>query len=496
MLLLPDLAACLLAALVVVLVGRSRPALRAVGGAVCMGLLVARALTTPVPPPQAPAAGQGRLLVFVTLDTFRADHLGVIGGAPVPVETPSLDALAADGVLVSRAIAPVALTLPSHVGMLSGTPPLDLGVVRNGAMVPADAPLVAAGLSDQGWVTGAFVSARVLDHGTGLDRGFGHYDDVLGPLHVVRASLPGQLLAAVGLLPHTARQRRGDETIARALSWLDRQDPARDRFLWVHLFDPHHPYDAPAPFAGRYADTPDLPGGPDEMRALRERLGLGPMQLLGVPRDMRPFITAYAEEIAWTDHLVGELRGALPADATFVVAADHGESLIEHDYVMGHGGRLHEVGVRSWVIAAGPGLPHGLRRDDPVSLLGVADALRALAAGDGPAGVLAEPPLPLPDIFLFAGTQESRAMPGLPASALRVGWRQAELKQVVHADGEVLAWDLAADPDEVAPVEVELPDLRDRGLSAIDALQAAEAAVEEGLSADEAEALRALGYVE
>lgn len=222
-------------------------------------------------------------VVIVTLDTTRADRLGCYGFRHV--ETPHIDALAREGVLFERATATVPLTLPSHTSIFTGLVPPHHGVRDNGGFFVADeAVTLAERLKDAGWTTGAFVGAWVLEARWGLGQGFDEYSD--------RFQLSKYKVVSLGTV-----QKRGDEVMDAALQWLERVKERRF-FAWVHLYDPHTPYDAPEPFASRYRQP-------------------------------------YVAEIAYTDQVVGRLTGWLRErgllDRTLVVlTADHGESLGDH----------------------------------------------------------------------------------------------------------------------------------------------------------------------
>jgi arylsulfatase A-like enzyme/Tfp pilus assembly protein PilF len=223
-------------------------------------------------------------VVVVTLDTLRADRLGCYGFGRV--ETPNIDALAADGVLFEQATSTVPMTLPSHVSIFTGLDPPHHGVRDNGGFIldPAKTTL-AERLKGAGYATGAFVAAWVLESRWGLDQGFDEYSD--------RFDLSKYKVVNLGTV-----QKKGDEVMDDALRWMD-SVKSRKFFSWIHLYDPHTPYEAPEPFASRY------PGH------------------------------KYLAEVAYTDHVVGRLtrwlRDAKLWDRTLVVLlADHGESLGEH----------------------------------------------------------------------------------------------------------------------------------------------------------------------
>ena len=223
-------------------------------------------------------------VLLVTIDTMRADHLGCYGYKAI--QTPTIDALARDGVLFPMAISQVPLTLPSHAAILTGTYPF-----HNGLQDFTAPPLsekfrtLAEAFHDHGYATGAVVSSFVLDRSWGLARGFDYYDD-----HFAGSSYLKKNLALV--------ERRADASVNAALAWLARHR-SRPFFFWLHLYDPHSPYDPPEPFYSQYRG--------------RE----------------------YDGEIAHTDSQLARLiawlkRARLYQHTSIVLLSDHGESLGEH----------------------------------------------------------------------------------------------------------------------------------------------------------------------
>jgi arylsulfatase A-like enzyme/Tfp pilus assembly protein PilF len=230
-----------------------------------------------------PAPGDLNVVVL-TLDTLRADRLGCYGFRGV--DTPNIDSVASEGVLFEQATATAPMTLPSHASIFTGLIPPKHGVRDNGGFfVEEEATTLAERLNEAGWATGAFVGAWVLDSKWGLGQGFDHYSD--------RFDLSKYRVVNLGTV-----QKKGDEVMDLALAWLAGVKE-RKFFAWVHLYDPHTPYEPPEPFLSRY------PG------------------------------QKYVGEVAYTDHVVGRLvawlKGASVWDRTLLVLlADHGESLGEH----------------------------------------------------------------------------------------------------------------------------------------------------------------------
>ena len=193
--------------------------------------------STTAPPPQELPVDHPDV-VIITLDTTRADRLGFYGD-PL-ARTPHLDALAEQSVVFREATTPVPLTLPAHTSLFSGWYPARHGLRDNGGFsVDAKVPLLAERLKAEGYETGAFVAAYVLDSAWGLDRGFDRYFDDFHPEDVRRASRFG------------AVERPAREVVREALAWWE--DPARGeapRLMWVPLFDAHTPYEPPADVHG------------------------------------------------------------------------------------------------------------------------------------------------------------------------------------------------------------------------------------------------------
>src|SRR5260370_9390776 len=196
-------------------------------------LALTRALAASPPAARKPAVN----VILITIDTVRADHLGCYGAKDI--RTPTLDGLARDGTVFERAISQVPLTWPSHAVILTGLYPFQNGVQDfTGQPLEPRFRSVAQSFKQQGYATGAVVSAFVLDRSWGLARGFDFYDDAFAPEAFVNRDL--------GLV-----DRRAGESVTRALAWL-KKNRRRPFFFWLHLYDPHSPYDPPEPYRTQY----------------------------------------------------------------------------------------------------------------------------------------------------------------------------------------------------------------------------------------------------
>ncbi len=260
-------------------------------------------------PERRPELGpDGLRVLLITLDTTRADRIGCYGYANA--RTPALDGLARAGVRFDQAYCQVALTLPSHASLLTGTYPAVNGVRVNGGSVLGDeTPTLASVFKQRGYRTGAFVSSIVLHESFGLDQGFDVYTAVAGSQRA-RGSSEGRV------------ESRGDETCDLALAWLD-ESPGAPFFAWVHFYDAHHPYEPPSPYDAELGD-------------------------------------GYDGEIAFADAQIQRLLDWLDEhhlrDRTLVVVAgDHGESLGDHEELQ-HGLFLYGATVRVPLVLSAPSM--------------------------------------------------------------------------------------------------------------------------------------------
>ena len=359
------------------------------------------------PRPWGAAAWRGRNLVLITIDTLRADRLPAYG--ETGVKTPTIDALAARGVVFDRCITATPLTLPSHTTILSGALPPRHGVRDNGAFtVPPELPLLPEILRARGWATAAFVGAFVLDSRWGLARGFDHYFD--------QFDTRKERLVSIGDI-----ERPASEVVDAALSWLAATDPKKPFFVWIHLYDPHAPYVPPPPFDREYAEHPYL----GEIAYVDSQL---------------------ARVFAWLDE-----RG-LSASTAVALAGDHGESLGDHGE-QGHGFFAYQETLRVPLILASP-RGSGARVSEVVSLADVTPTVLDLVGA---------PPTPAADgRSLRPALAGERALEARPAYSetfyprFHFGWSQLESLQdgrwklIESTDPEL--YDLSSDPREARNV--------------------------------------------
>ncbi len=403
-----------------------------------------------------PAGRDRPSVVLVTLDTTRWDALGTYGDPDA--RTPVFDAMARTGLQFRNAFVDAPTTLPSHATMFTGAISVRHGVRLNDVfLLPEAAKTLAEIYAERGWSTAAVISSVTLDAERGLDQGFALYDDT------VPAAFEGHdpTLAArterfVGV------QRRAHETTAAAArAVLGLKPPA---FLWVHYVDAHLTYDPPPPWSR-------IPG-----------------------------LGAYAGEIAHVDREMGRmLRDAEEALGPVIVAilSDHGEGLGDHREDE-HGMFLYDSTIRIPFVLAGPrieariesasarnvDLAPTLLASTGITGVEFPDGVVLTAGGGGAGGVLSESLTPT----RFHGGSRIKAL------------RRNGLKYVLAPRPEL--YDVEADPGETRNLLGELPDRDERLRRALaevvtDILRdpGGEVARVSPVSAEQEEALRALGYI-
>jgi arylsulfatase A-like enzyme/Tfp pilus assembly protein PilF len=427
-------------------------------GALAAGLVVAAWLAIgprSIDVPLLRSSG-ARNLLLVSLDTVRADRIGAYGYASA--QTPVIDELARSGLRFEQATTVVPLTLPAHSSLLTGTFPGWHGVRDNGGFyLEDDQQTLAEVLRQNGFRTGGFVGAFVLDRRWGIAQGFDRYVDDFDLDRLGNA-------AAMDMI-----QRPGAEVVDRALEWL-KDDRAERFFAWVHLYDAHTPYEAPEPVRSRFPRTQD---------------------------------GAYDAEIAYTDLQVGRLVDALRgdgrlADTLIVIVADHGEMLGEHGEAT-HGFFIYEGATRIPLIISGPGIPAAVVADQVRIVDVMPTALRAL-------GVPTPPPVQGVDLMPLARGQSLDLIAHSESWYPKYHYGWSELRSIQDGRFKLIQaprpelYDLSDDPTEKRDRSTEYAPRLAGYARALDDFESrtARAGAAEGprpIDSETEERLAALGYV-
>ena len=393
---------------------------------------------------------RGAPVVLISVDTLRADHLPAYGYRGV--ETPHLDALRKDAVLFENAYSHVPLTLPSHVSIFTGMLPPQNGVRDNlGYALRAQTPTLASVLKAGGYATGGAVSSIVLSHATGVSRGFDFWEDNVEPTKI------NQSLSRV--------QRRGDETEALLAGWVDTHAKA-PFFAFLHLFEPHSPYEPPEPYRSRYK----LP---------------------------------YDGEIARSDEIVGRFLEFLKARSLYdrsliVFLSDHGEGLNDHGEDE-HGVLLYREAIHVPLLVK---FPRQIRAGEtvrsPVALTDVFPTVAAVVEVAPPAGLTGQPLTARLAGGALAREPARQIYSETLYPRLHLGWSDLssltdDRNQYIHSPRPEL-YDIVADPAEKNDLASGLP-------PAFRALSAALLRIPHPLQApgssdpEQVKKLAALGYI-
>ncbi len=345
-------------------------------------------------------------VLLISLDTVRQDILGCYGHRPrhAPTLSPSpvLDQLAREGVRMTDAYASSSWTLPSHISLFTGQPPLVHGVETEAWSLDRDTPTLAEILRRHGYQTVGFYSAPYLAPHWGFDRGFDRYVGVYDATVRTASQRAADIRTQVEHAAENSDWPRYDDLkwkqvdverelnttseravtsqevasgVVSALDGLARE--GRPWFVFAHFFDAHCDYVPPPPYDRRF--DPDYTGTITGAGCLAGReIGYpspdrpgGMVRTIG-DRDLEHIWALYEGELAWVDENVGTILHALDArglasTTLVIVVADHGEEFFEHG-TLGHRHNLYEEVVRVPLLVRLPAvLPAGVTVPGPVS---------------------------------------------------------------------------------------------------------------------------------
>jgi arylsulfatase A-like enzyme len=386
--------------------------------------------------------GPPRNVLLISVDSLRADRLSAYGNERRT--SPTLDRLAQEGVLFERAISPTSWTLPSHVTLLSGRDPAQHGTVAKTDRIDDAVPLLQEAFARAGYETGGFYSGPFLHPYFGFGRGFESYASC--ETIEVDAARPIDAMTS-------AHEDRTNETVRKAFTeWLDGRRSDRPFFAFVHMWDVHFDYIAPAPWGAAFVRTysGDLDGRRIADRGFPNRASRA---------DVEHLLALYDGEVLYTDDTIEKLLEALDRagvldDTLVVVTADHGEEFKEH------GGKTHHrtVFVESvhvpLILWARHGLPRGLRIEPFVALADVAPTILE---------IVGLPPLPGADGRSLAAAIRGEPLPSRPVRSAMVIPGEENRRTLALREGRrsLILWkkrdhwlrfDVGRDPAERVPV--------------------------------------------
>ena len=425
---------------------------------------------------EAPA----RNLILISIDTLRADRLGLYGYERPT--SPNIDAFAAQGVAFDHTTAPAPWTLPSHASLLTGLYPSHHGAASLGHSIARDVPRLATLVKGHGFQTIAIVTSNQLTK-FGLEVGFQEME----------------------YLPESASRREPFGVVDRAIHWLEkRRDVSMRFFAFLHLYDVHSDYVALPEFVDRFAEPYDGPVDGSTRQLVQQRMGKFDIDEAGA----RHMSNLYDASIRQVDTQVGKLieylkSSSLDRNTVVALTSDHGEEFLEHGGVL-HGATHFEEVVHVPLIMAGRGIPTGVRIKTPVSLIDVVPTALACLGLPIPAGLdgselrgLWKEPDRVSDRVIFMEADHSPLSARTPGS--RRAARQGRFK--LHYDifrQSAQLYDVEHDPGERRDVMEQYPEVAERMLVRLRDFLEGEQAVTPGraLDLEERQLLESLGYIE
>jgi arylsulfatase A-like enzyme len=264
--------------------------------------------------PSLTAAAKGWNLIFLSVDTLRADHLNSYGYT-VRSTSPNIDSLLSKGVRFENASAPRASTWPSLTSVLSGLYPSSHGVLENGYRFPEDLLLLQDILAEAGYQTGAF----------------------LGNMCGARHRGWHKVICSV---------RNDRKALLEAMQWAEGLDPDQPFFLWYHQYGTHPPYRGGRTIADSL--VPDYQGPIAANRAALDRVMT---QDIPLNEDDVYYLNALYDGALWvSDERVGMILDWLAEkdelDRSLIVFfADHGEDLYQHNHYLYHACSVFQTGL-------------------------------------------------------------------------------------------------------------------------------------------------------
>jgi len=474
--------------------------MKRVAAAAVMAFLTVSAACAPGPRPEPRLPD----VVFVLVDTLRADRLGSYGN-PGGL-SPAIDQIASEGALFEQVVAPAPWTQPSVASLFSSFYPEVHGVLDYGgayralydgqekiAVFDGAFTTLPEQFAEAGYATAAFVANPFILEEFGFAQGFEHFDSSF----------------ALNTTP-------GSTVNEAALAWLAQRDPDRPVFLFLHYMDVHGPYDAPPEILGPLLD--EVEAQPGKLRltdAQQKSLGylarlpaiyhdLARHERLGVYREY--WAARYDAGVRQADRHIGELAGRLDElglweESLVVVTSDHGEALMEHGH-WDHGYSLHgpELNV-PWIVRLPASIPAGERLSGAAGLLDVMPTLLDLLG------------LPIPDGIQGRALLGESGPVDEPRAIFASGIKHGDDQRAVQrgglkliqtpATGEYAVYQIEGDPGEGTDLAASRPEEVAGLLRLLSEQSEIDRALSAGVSGEQREVpeellerLRSLGYVD
>jgi arylsulfatase A-like enzyme len=485
--------------------GRVRPAVVRAAAVIAVLAIGALALWAPLTQGRLPgreAASPGAPdVVVVLVDAMRADHLSAYGYARAT--SPTIDRLAAEGVLFANAYAHGNRTIVSTPALFTSMYPSMHGAVGFREIMvplPESRRTFTELYRDAGYATLGMMSNIYLKTPFGLTRGFDRVEE----FNVTRyRTSVYRLLAAAGLLRLPEYARAGTpsatEVTDAAIAWLGRVPEDRPAMFYMHYMDVHHPYTPPAAYDAMFRPG-DAVDAIDAQALFTKTTWLvrGPPPIALTDDELTRLTDLYDACIRYTDAEIGRFLDALARrranrERIVIITSDHGDEFMEHGTLY-HTNIAHEELIRvPLVVWWSDGSRAGTRVEDLARHIDVLPTMAEWLETAAPPQAMGSSLTPL-IAAEETPPRESVAEGDFCAALVYDGWKILR----VDSSGVDHLYDLRADPgetDDLAGSEPErLEDMR-RRLDAYFAMIEERGGEERRATSETLRQLRALGYV-
>jgi len=287
-------------------------------------------------------------IILISIDTLRHDHVGFAGHKPEGRSTtPYIDSLSEKSAVFLHGVSSSTWTLPGHYSLLTGLPNSLHRMVDDRISFKDKLETMAENLKTKNYKTGGFYSGPYLHPHFGFDQGFDNYEECMDEPTIYETVANKKLTREQVQKLNIVKERRSHEEVTsrnvtdNAINWVRRNKDDKI-FLFLHYFDPHYDYHAPAPFNNLYYS--DYNGPVNGQYVVHQNYDN--------PEDLKKTIALYDGEISWVDHNIDRLFKALNKidrsiieNSIVVITSDHGEEFFEHKLI-GHRKNLYAASLR------------------------------------------------------------------------------------------------------------------------------------------------------
>lgn len=364
------------------------------------------------------------VIILVSIDTLRADHLGVYGYSRDT--SPFMDGLASKGVRFAKARSASPWTLPAHATMLTGLLPSTHMITDDNVALSPETPILQEILQQRGWKTAGIVSTMYVSRLFGFDRGFDFFED-FGVLSE-KQNLSGSINAS--------------NVVDTAWSWMKEQPADAPLFVFLHFYDVHYSYEAPSPYDTHF-DRESKEGDVE----YKNYMYFTKRKVAKAQQEHQ--IAQYDEEIYYVDRQLEKLSTQIApfrSNVRWVITADHGEEFWERGS-WGHAHTLYNEQLHIPLIVSGYDIPSAVLDQEwvgnhdiaPTILSWVQDASPDIPQMDG---------IALTPFFTKGDT--------LPQRSMLAETSRFKTNKISLLEGEYrLEWDLQNNKSELFDISVD-----------------------------------------